>query len=302
MMSSTSNSRGRGQNKRYWTDEENDKLLESLLELHHDKKWKADTGFKNGFLKQLQHVMESKLPGCGILANPHIKSRIKTLKTKYVAVAEMLNQSGFSWNEQEMMLVCEKSVYIKWVEKRNKDVAGLYGKPFRHYYILGEIYGRDRANGMNVRNADDDEEEIARENTNADDFNLDDDILFGNVNPIGDMGSQHGGFEDVDASFTQPSAPQQMPTQSASSNTSRRKGKALDEMSKNFGLMAKAVAGMAPKIDGLVNVLSTDKELTDLQSRLDGELSKMESLTLIQVFHVTNFWHRNMICSGYSLP
>ncbi|KAL6214124.1 hypothetical protein ACLB2K_013562 [Fragaria x ananassa] len=151
--------------------------------------------------------MESKLPGCGILANPHIESRIKTLKTKYAALAEMLNQSGFSWNEQEMMLVCEKSVYIEWVEKRNKDVAGLYGKPFRHYYILGEIYGRDHANGMNVGNPDDDEEEIAHENTNADDFNLDDNNLFGNVNPIGDIGSQHGGVEDIDASFTQPSAP-----------------------------------------------------------------------------------------------
>ena len=69
--------------------------------------------------------MESKLPGCGILANPHIESRIKTLKTKYVAVAEMLNQSGFSWNEQEMMLVCEKSVYIEWVEV-NIDISAYF--------------------------------------------------------------------------------------------------------------------------------------------------------------------------------
>ena len=73
-------------------------------------------------------------------------------------------------------------------------------------------------------------------------------------------------------------------------------------MSKNFGLMAKAVVGMAPKLDGLVNVLSTDKDLTELQSKLDGELSKMGFLTPVQVFHVTNILAQNMISSECSLP
>lgn len=90
--------------------------MESLLELHHDKKWKADNGFKNGYLKHLQSMMKSKLPGHGILANPHIESRIKTLKAKYAALYEMLNQNGFSWNKQEMMVVCEQSVFNEWVE------------------------------------------------------------------------------------------------------------------------------------------------------------------------------------------
>ncbi|KAL6184451.1 hypothetical protein ACLB2K_045852 [Fragaria x ananassa] len=235
--------------------------------------------------------MEAKLPGHGILANPHIESRIKTLKAKYAALSEMLNQSGFSWNEQEMMLVCEQSVFTEWVKKRNKDAAGLYSKPFRHYYNLGEIYGRDRANGQNVGNVDGDEEEIRRENTNVDP--LEDETLFDNVNQSANMEPQHEGYEDVDVSFTQPSpqtpsVSQHIPSQSVGSSNSRRKGKALHEMSKNFSLMAKAVAGMAPKLDGLVNVLSTDKDLTELQSKLDGELSKMNFLTPVQVFHVTN--------------
>lgn len=167
------------------------------------------------------------------------------------------------------------------------------GKPFRHYYNLGEIYGRDRANGQNVGNADDDEEEIRHENTNVDPFNLEDENVFDNVNPSADMEPQQEGLDDVDVSFTQPnpqtsSVSQQMHAQSIASNNSRLRGKTLDEMSKNFGLMAKAVAGMAPKLDGLVNVLSTDKDLTELQSKLDGELSKMDFLTPVQVFHVTN--------------
>ena len=48
------------------------------------------------------------------------------------------------------------------------------------------------------------------------------------------------------------------------------------------------MAGMAPKLDQLVNVLSGEKDLADLQSRLNGELSKMEFLNPLQVFAVTN--------------
>lgn len=80
------------------------------------KKWKADNGFKNGYPKHLQSMIESKLRGHEILANPYIESRIKTLKAKYVVLYEILNQSGFSQNEQEMMLVCKQSVFNEWVE------------------------------------------------------------------------------------------------------------------------------------------------------------------------------------------
>lgn len=116
-------------------------------------------------------------------------------------------------------------------------------------------------------NADDDEDEIRCENTNVDPLNLKDENVFDNVNPSDDMEPQQEGLEDVDVSFTQssrqtPSVSQQMSAQSVASNNSRRKGKALDEMSKNFGLMAKAVAGMAPKLDGMVNVLSINNDLT----------------------------------------
>ena len=140
------------------------------------------------------------------------------------------------------------------LQKRNKDGDGLYSKPFQYYYNLGEIYGRDRANGQNEGNVDDDEEEIRCRNTNVDP--LEDETLFDNVNQSANMEPQHEGSEDVDVSFTQPSPQtpsvlQQIPSQSVASSNSRRKGKALDEMSKNFSLMAKAVAGMAPKLDGL---------------------------------------------------
>ncbi|KAI5334720.1 hypothetical protein L3X38_024853 [Prunus dulcis] len=59
-------------------------------------------------------------------------------------------------------------------------------------------------------------------------------------------------------------------------------------MSNKFGLMAEAVAGMAPQLAGLVNVLSTEKDLADMQAKLGGELRKIEFLTPLQVFRITN--------------
>ncbi|PQQ03133.1 ATPase WRNIP1 [Prunus yedoensis var. nudiflora] len=190
--------------------------MESLKELYHDTTWRADTGFKNDYLDKLECMLEAKIPDCGLKASPHIESRVKTLKLKYFALTEMLSLSRFGWNEEKMMLVCEKSVYDEWVE----------------------------------------------------------------------------GLDDFDASFAQPNTQQQRPTHSTSSvanNSRNKRPKVVDEMTKQCSSMAQAIAGVGPKLDGLVHVLSTEINLTELQEKLHGELSKMEFLTSLQLFKVTNF-------------
>ncbi|CAL8159581.1 unnamed protein product [Prunus armeniaca] len=62
----------------------------------------------------------SKYQLARLKASAHIESRVKTLKGKYGALADALSQSGFGWNEEEMMLVCEESVFDAWA-KNKKD-------------------------------------------------------------------------------------------------------------------------------------------------------------------------------------
>ena len=55
-----------GQNKHTWTSEEDAKLIEALLELHvSEKDSGTDNGFKPGYLKAVQQLLDVSLPNSG---------------------------------------------------------------------------------------------------------------------------------------------------------------------------------------------------------------------------------------------
>ncbi|ESR57637.1 hypothetical protein CICLE_v10024558mg [Citrus x clementina] len=78
--------------------------------------WRVDCGFKTGYLNQLESMLELKIPGCGLKASPHIESRVKYFKLKHNVVADMLALSGFGWDSEKSMIVCDKSVYDEYVK------------------------------------------------------------------------------------------------------------------------------------------------------------------------------------------
>ncbi|BBN67300.1 hypothetical protein Prudu_36S000200, partial [Prunus dulcis] len=108
VMSSTATSSekvkgGRGQNKRDWTTNEDNTLMECLMELHQNTNWRGDSGFKNGYLNILETMLEVKLPNSGLRASPHIESKVKTLKGKYGALDDALSQSGFGTKKMQVV-------------------------------------------------------------------------------------------------------------------------------------------------------------------------------------------------------
>ncbi|KAF4390930.1 hypothetical protein G4B88_030608 [Cannabis sativa] len=117
----TSKVKGPGQNKRFWTEEEDTKLIESLLEMHNEGTFKAEGNFKPGYLKAFERALATKIPGCDLQARPHIDSRMKTLKTHFQIVHEMLtgpNCSGFGWDPEKQMVTAEKPVWEAYYRPR----------------------------------------------------------------------------------------------------------------------------------------------------------------------------------------
>ncbi|KAF7823594.1 uncharacterized protein G2W53_021738 [Senna tora] len=94
--------------------------------------------------------MESKIPGCGLKAIPHIQSRYKTLKASWKEVYDMLygsNALGFGWDPNR----CHK----KCVPFRTK--------PFPLFENLTDLFGKDQANKKDVESPYDVVGEISKE-------------------------------------------------------------------------------------------------------------------------------------------
>ncbi|XP_021734166.1 uncharacterized protein LOC110700893 [Chenopodium quinoa] len=101
MEESSASGGGRGRNKRFWTAQEDEVLVEALSELAVDPHWRCENGFRSGYMVRLEEVIGKALPGCGLKATPHIDSRIKTLGAKFRAISQMLNTSGFVWDDEK---------------------------------------------------------------------------------------------------------------------------------------------------------------------------------------------------------
>lgn len=123
MESQSNTERGPGKNKRKWSESEDDKLVEAMLDvLNSGSQYKADNGFKPGFTLAVEKQLAISLPDAGIKAKPHIESRIKTLKSDWSAVHDMLswnNTSGFGWDYENNMLDAPTPVWTAYIQVSN---------------------------------------------------------------------------------------------------------------------------------------------------------------------------------------
>ncbi|KAF4363986.1 hypothetical protein F8388_000569 [Cannabis sativa] len=112
---------------------EDTKLIELLLELHNEGMFKAEGNYKSGYLKALERALATKIPGCDLQARPHIESRMKTLKTHFQIVHEMLTGPNYSgllvgilrkrWSLQKNL--CGRHIYSLPDEEKDHWIRAL---------------------------------------------------------------------------------------------------------------------------------------------------------------------------------
>ncbi|KAK2965846.1 hypothetical protein RJ640_026697 [Escallonia rubra] len=148
-------------NRRVWTTIEEQTFLDIMEDCVKEGR-RQETGFKPGTFLHIEKQMEEKLPGCNLLATPHIESKYKGLKRMYYVVTDMLGSSGFGWNETL------HSVEVKGTEweaylKSHPEAKGLLNKPLFKYDQLGFIFGKDRATEKSAEAPGDAVEDLDRE-------------------------------------------------------------------------------------------------------------------------------------------
>ncbi|KAI9074271.1 hypothetical protein K1719_043756 [Acacia pycnantha] len=110
-----------------WTVDEDKVLFECLVQLRTEQKFMADKGFKSGYATRLEAMMEEHTPDSKIKGNPHIISRIKTMKLAWQVVYDMA-----VWDEYV-------KVHKKTTSYRNKCLP--------HFQDLCLVWSKDRAGG-----------------------------------------------------------------------------------------------------------------------------------------------------------
>ncbi|MBA0620698.1 hypothetical protein Godav_006391 [Gossypium davidsonii] len=61
-----------------------------MVELHNVRTFKANTGFKAGYLNKLERMLEKVLPHAMLKVKPNLESRIRILKKDWAIVYDML--------------------------------------------------------------------------------------------------------------------------------------------------------------------------------------------------------------------
>nr|XP_043624671.1 uncharacterized protein At2g29880-like [Erigeron canadensis] len=123
--------------------------------------YKADNGFRSGYLTHLEAALKVSLPESGLLGKPHIESRIKTMKKDWQAVFDMLNStSGFGYDkENNCVTTTSPGVWDAYLES-HKSAAKWKNKKLPHYEDLCVVFGKDRAQGNRAKVATEMEEQV----------------------------------------------------------------------------------------------------------------------------------------------
>ncbi|XP_050373640.1 uncharacterized protein LOC126791257 isoform X3 [Argentina anserina] len=135
------------QKRRKWTSFEEESLL-NILDAIIAGGQRCDTGtFKSGTMMKIEHALNDLCPNSNLKVSPHIESKLKKLKKDYSIIYDMINKSGFAWNDVKKCVEVDSNEVWETYVKNNKNAAGWRNKSYPLFERLANIFGKDRANG-----------------------------------------------------------------------------------------------------------------------------------------------------------
>ena len=102
--------------KRQWIAQEEKVLIDVLYEMN-DSGWNVNTGHKSGYLQFIEKELATRLPNANIKADPHVASKVKTLKKLLSYILDIQQSgSGFGWDDERKMVVGDKEQFMGWAK------------------------------------------------------------------------------------------------------------------------------------------------------------------------------------------
>ncbi|KAJ9549302.1 hypothetical protein OSB04_021845 [Centaurea solstitialis] len=262
---------------RGWSSDEETKLVEALLNMTNSGGFKADNGFKTGYLQHLEEMLKVSLPNSGLSATPHILSKIKTIKRDWQCVYDMVNgsnTSGFGYDSERKCVTAEEPVWEAYL-KVHKDASRWKNKTFPHYEDLCIVFGKDRAQGNGARDFVEMEQEVNAEETQ----DSDDDFL-----------------DSDNAASRNTNLPHDEASPSVISR--KRKSRSDDGFNNAVGLITESLKEISKDLS---QGIKFDMKINELSDKIPPEIFKMASLTQSEKFkaltkirgdpiNVQNFW------------
>ncbi|KAG8370374.1 hypothetical protein BUALT_Bualt14G0110400 [Buddleja alternifolia] len=86
-----------------WTKPEEDVFVQSLKEII-STRWKADNGFRVGYLNILQNKIMRAFSRTNLRANPHVSSKMHSWKKQYNSLYTIFGGTGVGWNPTTKMI------------------------------------------------------------------------------------------------------------------------------------------------------------------------------------------------------
>ncbi|KAL5785121.1 hypothetical protein ACOSQ2_007513 [Xanthoceras sorbifolium] len=137
---------GKSKQMRAWTIFEEESFLTVLKDFVANDK-RCDTGnFKAGSLAQIEKALNQICPESNLKANPHLESKLKKWKKNYSTIYDMMNTSGFAWNDVKKYIEVDSNEAWENYVKHHSSVAEWRNKPYPIFDRLVNIFGKDCAN------------------------------------------------------------------------------------------------------------------------------------------------------------
>ncbi|XP_023761072.1 uncharacterized protein LOC111909479 [Lactuca sativa] len=247
-------------NYKTWTNNEEAKLVEALVNMTNVGGFKVDNGFKSSYLQHLEQALKQSLPDSGILGKPHIESKIKTMKRDCQCVYNMVNGSNtieFGYDSEKHCVTVEDPVWEAYLQV-HKEATRWKHKSFPYYEDLCIVFGKDQAQGNRARDFIEMQQDV----------NLEEEMQESDDNILESEEISHN--TSVQNDETSPSV-----------RSNKRKRPADDVFHNVVGLITESLKEISKDLSECIKF---DVKINELSEKIPPEILKMGSLSQVEKF------------------